>query len=225
MALVSSGIFWLSVPRSGLASTATTRSPRREANVAPKRGRHRGLADTALQAQHRDLVAAEQRLVDPRGQLATADVGRALPGVDQPPGQQVEQPAPAGLRGGRLAGRSSRAEDRSGRAAAPLRARWASCAATAARVGPARGCSRAGVRRLPVGLRRESRRAGDCAGRARSCRSARRRGLDPRHGCRGGTRRSGGGDRPDRRAWAALPSARARTGPPSRPGSPGRRWI
>ena len=35
MALVSSGIFWLSVPRSGLASTATTRSPRRDAKVAP----------------------------------------------------------------------------------------------------------------------------------------------------------------------------------------------
>ena len=32
---VSSGTFWLSVPRSGLASTAITRSPRIEANVAP----------------------------------------------------------------------------------------------------------------------------------------------------------------------------------------------
>ena len=32
---VSSGTFWLSVPRSGLASTATTRSPRIDANVAP----------------------------------------------------------------------------------------------------------------------------------------------------------------------------------------------
>ena len=32
---VSSGTFWLSVPRSGLASTATTRSPRAFANVAP----------------------------------------------------------------------------------------------------------------------------------------------------------------------------------------------
>ena len=35
MAVVSSGIFWLSVPRSGLASTAITRSPRSEANVEP----------------------------------------------------------------------------------------------------------------------------------------------------------------------------------------------
>ena len=35
MALVSSGIFWLSVPRSGFASTATTRSPRSDAKVAP----------------------------------------------------------------------------------------------------------------------------------------------------------------------------------------------
>ena len=32
---VSSGTFWLSVPRSGLASTAITRSPRMEANVPP----------------------------------------------------------------------------------------------------------------------------------------------------------------------------------------------
>ncbi|CKR68614.1 Uncharacterised protein [Mycobacterium tuberculosis] len=36
MAGVSSGTFWLSVPRSGLASTATTRSPRRSAKVAPR---------------------------------------------------------------------------------------------------------------------------------------------------------------------------------------------
>ena len=35
MAGVSNGTFWLSVPRSGLASTATTRSPRIEAKVAP----------------------------------------------------------------------------------------------------------------------------------------------------------------------------------------------
>ena len=32
---VSNGIFWLRVPRSGLASTATTRSPRIEAKVDP----------------------------------------------------------------------------------------------------------------------------------------------------------------------------------------------
>ena len=32
---VSSGTFWLSVPRSGLASTATTRSPLMDASVAP----------------------------------------------------------------------------------------------------------------------------------------------------------------------------------------------
>nr|CRL81116.1 hypothetical protein CPGR_04330 [Mycolicibacter nonchromogenicus] len=36
MAGVSIGTFWFSVPRSGLASTATTRSPRMEANVAPR---------------------------------------------------------------------------------------------------------------------------------------------------------------------------------------------
>ena len=35
MAGVSSGTFWLNVPRSGLASTATTRSPRKDAHVAP----------------------------------------------------------------------------------------------------------------------------------------------------------------------------------------------
>ena len=35
VAVVSSGIFWLSVPRSGLASTAITRSPRSDANVEP----------------------------------------------------------------------------------------------------------------------------------------------------------------------------------------------
>jgi hypothetical protein len=35
VAVVSSGIFCESVPRSGLASTATTRSPRRDANVEP----------------------------------------------------------------------------------------------------------------------------------------------------------------------------------------------
>ena len=98
MALVSSGIFWLSVPRSGLASTATTRSPRSEAKVAPRRGGHRGLADAALEAQHRDLVAAQQRLVDPRGELAAADVGGALPRVEHPPGQHVDHAAPAALR-------------------------------------------------------------------------------------------------------------------------------
>jgi hypothetical protein len=32
---VSSGTFWLSVPRSGFASTAMTRSPRNDASVAP----------------------------------------------------------------------------------------------------------------------------------------------------------------------------------------------
>ena len=35
VAVVSSGIFWLSVPRSGLASTAITRSPRSDENVEP----------------------------------------------------------------------------------------------------------------------------------------------------------------------------------------------
>jgi len=36
VAVVSSGIFCASVPRSGLASTAITRSPRSEANVEPR---------------------------------------------------------------------------------------------------------------------------------------------------------------------------------------------
>ena len=35
VAVVSSGIFWDSVPRSGLASTAMTRSPRRLEKVEP----------------------------------------------------------------------------------------------------------------------------------------------------------------------------------------------
>ena len=44
-------------------------------------------------------MAAQERGVDPRDQLAAPDVGRALPRVDQPAGQHVHQPPPAGLRG------------------------------------------------------------------------------------------------------------------------------
>jgi hypothetical protein len=78
VALVSSGIFWLSVPRSGVGvhrdhAVAAQRRERRA-----ERRRHRRLAHPALEAQHRDLVAAQQRLVDPRGELAAADVGGAL---------------------------------------------------------------------------------------------------------------------------------------------------
>src|SRR3712207_7100757 len=43
-----------------------------------QRGRHRGLADAALQAEQGDLVAAEQRRVDPGDELPAVDVRGAL---------------------------------------------------------------------------------------------------------------------------------------------------
>src|SRR5690606_39839341 len=71
-------------------------SQRRERR-AQRRGR-RGLADAALEAEHRDLVAPAQRLVDPRDQLTLQLVLRALAGVDQVTGGDVHGLAPAGLR-------------------------------------------------------------------------------------------------------------------------------
>ena len=100
VAVVSSGTFWLSVPRSGLASTATTRSPRREANVEPSVTVAVVLPTPALQAQHGDLVAAGQRLVDPGDQLPAPDVGRALARVDRVRGDGVDEPTPSAARDG-----------------------------------------------------------------------------------------------------------------------------
>src|SRR6201999_1923890 len=63
-----------------------------------ERRRGGGLADAALEAEHGDLVATAQRLVDPRDQLAATHVGRALAEVDQAAGHLVQTAPPAGLR-------------------------------------------------------------------------------------------------------------------------------
>ena len=91
---VSSGTFWLRVPRSGLASTATTRSPRIDENVAPSVAVIGGFADTALQRQHRDAVATPQRLVHLDGQVVVPDHSRAFADVDQLSRQAIQPAAP-----------------------------------------------------------------------------------------------------------------------------------
>ncbi len=55
----------------------------------------RGLAHAPLQRQHRDPIAALQRPVHPGDQVVVAGGARALPEVDQLPGQHIQQPAPA----------------------------------------------------------------------------------------------------------------------------------
>ena len=67
-----------SVPRSGLASTAMTRSPRTCGERGAEADRGRGLAHPALEAEHGDpVVAAGDRGAGPGHQLAAApDLGR-----------------------------------------------------------------------------------------------------------------------------------------------------
>ena len=205
-------------------------------------GGHRGLADPALEAQHRDLVAAQQRLVDARGELAAADVGGALPRVEHPPGQHVDHAAPAALRrplgvaeqpcGGEVgalgAARALGLLRGDGHRVRPvgvahggarglrpgrLRGRLGRSGGERAR-GHADGRVRWGVRRYGSSRRRQPGPGQPCAGRAR-CRTVRRGGRGawaPRPGRR---RRGGAGPR-GRRAAVVAAGHGSRTGSSSR---------
>ncbi len=112
MALVSSGIFWLSVPRSGFASTATTRSPRSEANVAPS-------VAVIVVLPTPPLRLSSAILWQPRsGALIRAISSRRRMSAGLSPGLISRPDSTYTSRrqpdcGGRFAGRSSRADDRS----------------------------------------------------------------------------------------------------------------
>jgi len=55
---------------------------------------HRGLPDTTLQRQHRDLVVTADGLIHPRHQLTLLHVRRRLTRVHRPPAPPVHGPAP-----------------------------------------------------------------------------------------------------------------------------------
>lgn len=87
----------------------------RDHPVAPDRGQRRterrgdgGLADPALEAEHRDLIAPLQRMVDVRDEVAAVGVLGAFTHVDGLARKHVEQPAPA-AGGGRFDGPEQRA--------------------------------------------------------------------------------------------------------------------
>ena len=98
VATVSSGILPDSVPRSGLASTAITRSPAQAGQCGAEGDGRRGLADAALERDHRDPVATGDRHGRAGDQFLAAAVLRGLAWVNRMRGEGVDRAAPAGLR-------------------------------------------------------------------------------------------------------------------------------
>ena len=94
---------WASVPKSGLASTAITRSPRSRREGGAQSDGGGGLSDTALEGQHRDAVGASHWLVDAIGQRPSAGFGGRFAEVHCATGDAVQyfSPAAAGYRLGR----------------------------------------------------------------------------------------------------------------------------